>query len=385
MIPSSCSERDFLRIVETYGRTGYWHVNFDPESIFFSKEACIAHGMPPGYRPESVQECIEWYHPDDQAKVVQVFEQAKAGGKKIFYQARLLNAQKEVRWIEVCGEVGFNGAGEAESVVGTLTDVSADREVSTRLSEALLSAQSADRLKDSFLANMSHELRTPLNAIIGFSQVIKMMQEQGKADEKVGEYATDIANAGGHLLSIIEDIFSVAQMEAVVEDCSSNCAEVGALLDDVQALTSVAAREQNRQITFEARHCASACLVSDKEKTTRVLVNLVSNAMKFSPSSAPVRVVAELEKGARVLIRVIDEGPGIPKALHNKIFERFERLEASKYAIEGIGVGLAIARDLVISMGGEIGVDSVEGEGSTFWLNFPVETRSEQKIGALAV
>ena len=131
---------------------------------------------------------------------------------------------------------------------------------------------------------------------------------------------------------------------------------------------------------LESTLCARTSIVGDKDKLAKVLVNLVSNALKFSPASSPVRIVAECKSGSRVLIKVIDEGRGIPAELHHKIFERFERLEASKYAIEGIGVGLAIARDLVTSMGGEIGVDSIEGEGSTFWVSFPVEQRARLSL-----
>ena len=249
-----------------------------------------------------------------------------------------------------------------------------------KLSEALRDAQSANRLKDSFLANMSHELRTPLNAIIGFSQIIKMMETKGSVDKQAADYASDIANAGEHLLSIVEDVFRVAQLEADTSKVSCEPVMIGTLLDDVRSLTGAAAREQGRQLKLESTLCARTSIVGDKDKLAKVLVNLVSNALKFSPASSPVRIVAECKSGSRVLIKVIDEGRGIPAELHHKIFERFERLEASKYAIEGIGVGLAIARDLVTSMGGEIGVDSIEGEGSTFWVSFPVEQRARLSL-----
>jgi len=285
-------------------------------------------------------------------------------------------ATQEIRWVSVTGEIRRDEHGEAVTVVGALSDITEAREANLQLTEALREAHSANRLKDSFLANMSHELRTPLNAIIGFSQLIEMMEASGRVDEQVADYASDITNAGEHLLSIIEDLFRVAQLEADTSKVNFETVPVGSLLDDVSVLTNAAAKAQGRTVVLEGTPCARTSIVGDKDKLVKVLVNLVSNAIKFSPVSSVVRIIAECERDSHVLIKVTDTGRGIPEALHHKIFERFERLEASKYAVEGIGVGLAIARDLVTSMGGKIGVDSAIGKGSTFWIRFPVQQQS---------
>ncbi len=376
-LPKSGHEPEFLDVVEKFGRTGYWNINLKTEEIYFSKEACRAHGMPPGYVPQDINECIEWYHPDDREAVYETVKRASASGTAFSYEARLVTSGKRICWVSVNGEVRTDEAGKPATMIGAMSDITQAREMNLQLRDALREAKSANRLKDSFLANMSHELRTPLNAIIGFSQLIKMMEPSGRVDAQVGNYASDIANAGGHLLSIIEDVFRVAQLEADIDKVSLEPVAVGALLDDVRSLTGAAAREQGREVVLESTPCARTSIFADKDKMAKVLVNLVSNALKFSPPGTPVRIVAECVNKERVSIKVIDQGRGIPAALHQKIFERFERLEASRYAIEGIGVGLAIARDLVTSMGGEIGVDSVEGEGSTFWLSFPVEQQGE--------
>lgn len=376
-MPKSGFEPGFLDVLERSGRTGYWHIDLKTDEVFFSKVVCEAHGMPTGYIPQGVNECLEWYHPDDRASVAETVRRAAKEGTPFSYEARLITSAKTTCWVSVDGEVGADQNGQPEKLFGALQDISQSREMNLRLSEALREAQGANRLKDSFLANMSHELRTPLNAIIGFSQIIQTMETNGRIDKQVADYASDIADAGGHLLTIIEDIFRVAQLEADTSKVSCEPVAIGALLDDVRSLTGAAAREQERTLTLESTLCARTSIIGDKDKLAKVLVNLVSNALKFSPRSSPVRIVAECEGGSRVLIKVIDEGRGIPVELHHKIFERFERLEASKYAIEGIGVGLAIARDLVTLMDGEIGVDSVEGEGSTFWLSFPVEQRTK--------
>ena len=376
-LPKSGFDPGFLDVLERSGRTGFWHIDLLSDEVFFSKVVCETHGMPPGYIPQGINECLEWYHPDDRELVSKTVRGAAEEGKPFSYEARLVTSGNSSCWVSVDGEIGIDKAGRPFKIFGTMQDISDSRDMTSRLNDALRDAQSASRLKESFLANMSHELRTPLNAIIGFSQLIKMMETSGRVDQQVAGYASDIADAGGHLLTIVEDIFRVAQLEADTSDVSREPVVIGTLLDDVRSLTGAAAREQGRQLDLECTLCARTSIIGDKDKLAKVLVNFVSNALKFSPVSSPVKIVAECEGDSRVLIRVTDEGPGIPAALHQKIFERFERLEASKYAIEGIGVGLAIARDLVTSMGGEIGVDSVEGEGSTFWLSFPVEQRAK--------
>lgn len=373
---------DFLSVVERFGRTGYWHIDVASETVFLSDEICRAHAMPPGYRPESIRECIEWYHPEDRGLVKDTVYSAARDGEAFSFEARLITASKQTRWVSVSGEVKSDDQDNPLSLVGTLSDISVEREMNVRLGLALHDAKIANRLKDTFLANMSHELRTPLNAIIGFSQVIGMMEDQGKVDEQVGGYAADIANAGSHLLAIIEDIFSLAKMESESEEMKFAPIHVGELFDDVRSLVGAKARDSKRKVVFECAGHASDLFVASKDKMTKVLVNLVSNAIKFSPPNAPIRVVASTGSCRRLMMSVVDKGPGIPEHMHEKIFERFERLEATKHAMEGVGVGLAIARDLVSSMGGEIGVSSVEGEGSTFWLAFE---RAEKAKRAIAV
>lgn len=378
--PDSDTQSEFLSVVEKFSQVGYWHIDLRTEVVFFSDEVCSAHGMPPGYRPESIDECVGWYHPDDQEVVRDTVISAASRGEPFSYEARLKAVSKKTTWVEVNGEVRRNEDGHPSAIVGTLKDISVERELNFRLYEALREAKTASRLKDMFLANMSHELRTPLNAIIGFSQVIKMMQNQGKVDEQVGGYAGDIEGAGVHLLSLIEDIFSLAHLEAENEACDVQPIEIESLLDDLRSMTGAAARDCNCDIIFDGDAAVSSWLMADKVKITKILIFLVSNALKSSPPGESVRVVARTETCGRVFLKVIDKGPGIPEDLHEKMFERFERMEPSESSVEGVGVGLAIARDIVASMGGEIGVDSVEGEGATFWMAFPAEEKAPRAI-----
>ena len=378
--PDPKNQTDFLDVVEKFSKVGYWHIDLQTEVVFFSDEVCQAHGLPPHYRPSSIRECTEWYHPDDRAFVRDTVWSASENAEPFSFEARLLTVGKQIRWVAVNGEVRLDDAGRPASLIGTLKDISDERAMHVRLGRALRDAKSASRLKDVFLANMNHELRTPLNAIIGFSQVIKMLEQQGKVDQTVGGYATDIEGAGAHLLSLIEDIFSLAQLEVGTDVCTTEPIEVGVLLDDLRSLTKAEARDSGHSVVFDGADMALAQLNADREKIVKILVYLVSNAIKSSPSGSTVRVTARQGRCGRLLLKVIDNGPGIPEDLHDTLFERFERMEPSDSSLEGVGVGLAIARDVVSSMGGEIGVDSVMGEGATFWMAFPLSEHLERSI-----
>ena len=222
--------------------------------------------------------------------------------------------------------------------------------------------------------------RTPLNAIIGFAQVIEMMGQQKGDLPEITDYAGDIHSAGQHLLGIIEDIFSLSRMDAGQNTMTLAPTDVHAILDDTRSLTGTLARQRQKRIDFDEGGCGALAVVADKTKITQVMVNLVTNAVKYSGDADDISVSAELGEGDTVKLKVADAGPGIPLHNQDRIFERFERLDATKRAIEGVGIGLAIAKDLVRAMNGEIGVDSQEGKGATFWITLPLAQSSAHKI-----
>ena len=208
-----------------------------------------------------------------------------------------------------------------------------------------------------------------------------MMAKQGEASEKVGEYATDIVGAGQHLHGIIEGIFSLSQMEANEDIATLTAVPVHVILDDVRSLTGQMASRYDKKVAFEESICATLPVAVDKVKIAQVLVNLVSNAIKYS-GDGDIFVRAVPGDAGNVVFQVVDHGPGIALDKQHRIFDRFERLDATKQAVEGIGIGLAIAKDLVTAMHGQIGVKSAPGEGSTFWVAIPLaDGLNERRVG----
>ncbi len=227
----------------------------------------------------------------------------------------------------------------------------------------------ASRHKSEFLANMSHELRTPLNAVIGFSEVL-LQQMFGELNPKQDEYLKDIYASGQHLLSLINDILDLSKIEAGRMELEAADFHLASAIDN--ALILVRERATRRGITL-------GCLIDeglgtirgDERKVKQVLLNLLSNALKFTPEGGRIDVRAALHEG-RAEVSVADTGVGIAPEDHAAVFEEFRQVGTADKKVEGTGLGLALSQKFVQLHGGRIWVESELGRGSTFTFTLPV-------------
>ena len=230
----------------------------------------------------------------------------------------------------------------------------------------------ASQHKSDFLANMSHELRTPLNAIIGFSEVLSERMF-GDLNEKQEEYLKDIHASGQHLLSLINDILDLSKIEAGRMELELADFDLPTAIDN--ALTLVRERAGRRGITVGCEIDERVGLIQgDERKVKQVLLNILSNALKFTPEGGRIDVRTALKEGT-VEISVTDTGVGIAPEDQEAIFEEFRQVGTSDKKVEGTGLGLALSRRFVELHGGRIWVQSQEGVGSTF--TFTIRVRSE--------
>jgi two-component system, NtrC family, sensor kinase len=229
--------------------------------------------------------------------------------------------------------------------------------------------EAASRHKSEFLANMSHELRTPLNAIIGFSEVLNERMF-GELNEKQAEYLKDIYASGQHLLSLINDILDLSKIEAGRMELEAADFDLPGAIDN--ALILVRERATRRGITLGRTIDEQLGTVrGDERKVKQVLLNLLSNALKFTPEGGRIDVSAHLHDGAAE-IAVADTGVGIAPEDQEAIFEEFRQVGTADKKVEGTGLGLALSRKFIELHGGRIWVKSELGKGSTFTFSIPI-------------
>nr|MBA2460445.1 HAMP domain-containing histidine kinase [Actinomycetota bacterium] len=210
---------------------------------------------------------------------------------------------------------------------------------------------------------MSHELRTPMNAVLGFAQLLEL----GEIDEQQRESVDQILRAGNHLLALINEVLDVARIEAGKLSLSVEPVDADeALTEAVDLIRPLAA---DRSITISVQGGGTdACVQADRQRLKQILLNLLSNAVKYNRTNGRVEIGLERRAGERLRITVSDTGAGIAREQLERLFAPFERLDADAGQVEGTGLGLTLSKGLAEAMGGQLGVDSRLGAGSTFWV-----------------
>jgi signal transduction histidine kinase/CheY-like chemotaxis protein len=229
-------------------------------------------------------------------------------------------------------------------------------------------AERGSRFKDQFLSTMSHELRTPLNAVLGFSDLLADAS-YGPLNDRQRRYVEHIHTGGKHLLSLISDILDLSKIEAGRMELTNESLRVESIFGEVLSVMRPLADKKSQSLSKNSQ--PGLVVRADSVRFKQVLMNLLGNAIKFTPKDGSIELGAHLA-GGRVRVEVRDNGPGIPPAEQKRIFEAFYRLRESGKKTEGTGLGLAITHRLVELHGGELTLDSELGKGSCFYFSLPV-------------
>jgi signal transduction histidine kinase/CheY-like chemotaxis protein len=253
-------------------------------------------------------------------------------------------------------------------ILADLADVVVEECLSRRKARELESAKDnadrANRAKGEFLSRASHELRTPMNAVLGFTQLLEMDDLTDSQQSSVDR----ILKAGRHLLKLVNEVLDISRIEAGGRAIELEPVKIADALREAAEFVEPMLQENEINLRIEP---ASACSVlADQQKLVQVFLNLFSNAIKYNRANGSVTVTQEV-LGDQVRIRIADTGNGISPEQQSKLFQPFERLGAERTKIQGTGLGLALCKKIVELMGGSIGVESVPGSGSTFWIQLP--------------
>ncbi len=313
-------------------------------------------------------------HPDSLEHCMRVFQALLTGHPVPRTEAQFRTRKGRSIWVEGQLSCKFED-GRPTTTRGIFRDITVQKKTMAQLATAKLRAESADRLKSAFLATMSHELRTPLNSIIGFTGIVQK-EMAGPLNEEQKKQLGMVTKSAAHLLHLINDVLDLSKIEAgqlEVESAPFPLEE--SLRHCLEMIAPLAARKK-----LEVRSEISGdlgLLTSDRRRVEQIVINLLTNAIKFSETGL-VTLIAEFERNgssapAQVAIRVRDTGAGIKPEDLERLFQPFQQLEQGlSRPQEGTGLGLSICKKLLTLLGGEISLESEWGKGSTFSITLPL-------------
>jgi two-component system, sensor histidine kinase and response regulator len=289
--------------------------------------------------------------------------------QKYSYENLIEYADGKHRLLEVVRNPIHDESGQLIGVLSAGRDITERKQMEEQIRRAKETAEEATRMKSDFLANMSHEIRTPMNAIIGLSHLV--LKTELTARQR--DYIAKVQTSGQHLLGVINDILDFSKVEAGKLDLDNTNFELEKLLDNTGALISEKSHAKGLELVFEVAPDVPAQLVGDSLRLGQILLNYANNAVKFTDVGGivvSVRASEHTDKDVLLHFRVRDTGIGLTQEQMGRLFQSFSQADTSTTRkFGGTGLGLAISKKLAELMGGEVGVESEHGRGSTFWFS----------------
>lgn len=326
------------------------------------------------YPTMAIGEYLSFIHPDDRCIFKDALDEVIAGKvPSVNVQVRISLWEKDYRWIDMHVVVFKRDKnGRVEQLTGLRRDITDWKKIMEELILLRDKAEESNRLKTAFLANMSHEIRTPLNAIVGFSGLIAQAQDP----KEIAEYNKVIETNNELLLQLINDILDLSKIEAGQLEFVFSDVCVSDLLIGVEQSNKYRVKEG---VALVCNLPGEDCIINtEKNRITQVLSNFLTNACKFTLQGTITLGYEYIDQGLRFYVS--DTGKGISKENLPNVFDRFTKFDAF---VQGTGLGLSICQTIINRLGGEIGVESEEGHGSTFWFTLPCKVVKRENVQAM--
>ncbi len=331
---------------------------------------------------------MDWWtsaiHPEDRERVA-ASQRFASDQLSLTHEYRVRHVNGTYIWIEDSSRILRNADGEPSELIGVWLDITGRKEAEEKLRNSLETleqrvqsrtselaelnldlvrareaAVSENHSKSEFLSRMSHELRTPMNSILGFGQLLELT----RLDQDQSDSVRHILKAGRHLLRLINEVLEISRIETGNLTVSLETVDVDEVVEETVTLMRPAAQEGG--ITLTAVPFVNRHIKADRQRLRQVLLNLVSNGIKYNNPGGFVKIQELTTTDSNVTIEVVDNGIGISVSMRNRLFTPFDRLSAAETTIEGTGLGLTLSRALTQAMDGELTVESTQGVGSSF-------------------
>ena len=369
------SENRF-RVIADHAPVLIWIAGLDKGCYFFNKVWLDFSGR--SLQEEEGNGWAEGVHPEDFQFCLNIYITAFDARQAFTMEYRLRRFDGEYRWLLDNGVPYYDDNNIFLGFIGSCIDITERKnqddallKTNIDLKNAKISADKANQAKSEFLSSMSHELRSPLNAILGFAQLLEINSPPPTPSQ--AESIFQIIEAGWHLLKLINEILDLAKIEAGQTSLSEESLSLNAIIEECCAMMRSKSQKFGIPLIISPIE-AQYVVYADRTRLKQVLINLLSNAIKYNRKQGTVEIQCTENTPGYLRVSVRDNGAGLSPDQLAQLFQQFNRLGQESSNREGTGIGLIVAKQLIELMGGIIGVDSMVGTGSVFWIELPAMT-----------
>lgn len=363
--------RSLLMEAQSVAHMGHSIIDIPSMKIHWSDETFRIFGFAPRAVSPDFDFLLKIIHPDDSSRIQAEYNSALQNNKNYNQEYRIVRPDGEVRHIHSRCVIKRDKHGEVFKSVGTVQDITERKLAEIELISAKEQALAASLAKSEFLANMSHEIRTPLTSISGILNLIRDAHLNPGQEELV----IQASQSTERLTRLLSDILDLSRLESGQILLRENLFKISSIRSSILELYELTAKSKGIKLECHIDEDLPECLIGDEVRLAQILFNLVGNAIKFtSEGGVQVEISQTAHSGRNItlLFSIIDSGAGIPEEEYIRIFESFAQVEGEyQRNHQGAGLGLAIVQRLLMLMGGNISVESFEGEGSTFYVRIP--------------